>query len=187
MAAPLYSAADYLGALQALMPRGRVWPRDPGAVQTKVLAGLSASYAAQNARSNYLLQDAFPQTANELLPEWEATLGLPSPVIGPAPSILARQTLVVARLVGPGGLTIPTLTRFSGLLGYAVEIRGGAPFRCGQSKCGQQLGTVEQMYRLTVTAPAAAATPFGAYGPAVLQNELNRLIPPYAVLTFQFK
>jgi hypothetical protein len=37
-----YSAADYLGALQALLPRGRVWPRDPDA------AGTLHSFSAVN-------------------------------------------------------------------------------------------------------------------------------------------
>lgn len=186
MAAPQYSAADYLSALQALMPRGRIWSRDPGTVQTKVLAGLSKSYEVQNARANNLLVDAFPSSTVELLPEWEATLGLPSPAIGPAPSVLARQTLVVARFVGAGGQSIPCFTRYASLLGFGVTIQPHAPFRCGQSRCGQPLGGTEQMYALTISTPGATSTPFGAYGPAVLQNELQRIAPPFSVLNFLF-
>lgn len=186
MAAPQYSAADYLGAMQALMPRGAIWSRDPSTVQAKVLAGLTKSYEVQNARANYLLVDGFPRTTNELLPEWEASLGLPSSAAGPAPALLARQALVVARFVGAGGVSIPCFTRYAGLLGFGVAVQGHAPFRCGQSRCGHTVGAPEQMYVLTIVTPGATATPFGAYGPAVLQSELLRIAPPYAVLNFLF-
>jgi|SRR5471032_798203 len=186
MTAPLYSASDYLSAIQALMPRGRVWPRDVGTVQAGVLAGLANSYAVQNARANYLLVDAFPQTTSELLPEWEATLGLPSLAAGPAPSVLARQTLVVARFVGAGGTSIACYSRYAGLLGYQPTISGSAPFRCGQSSAGKSLGGVEQMFALNITIPHGASSPFGTYGPAVLQSEFQRIAPPYSVLNFIF-
>lgn len=186
MAAPQYSAADYLAAMQALMPRGRIWPRDASTTQSKVLAGLTKSYEAQNARANNLLIDAFPKTTTELLPEWEASLGLPSSAAGPASALLARQMLVVARFVGAGGIAIPCFTRYAALLGYVISIHGHAPFRCGQSRCAQPLGGPEQMYAITVSTPAATATPFGAYGPAVLQSELQRIAPPYSVLNFLF-
>jgi uncharacterized protein YmfQ (DUF2313 family) len=186
MAAPLYSPADYLAALQALMPRGRVWPRDPDALQTKVLAGLTRSYAANNARANYLLQDSFPASALELLPEWEATLGLPSTAAGPAPTVRARQVLVVARLVGADGISPDSFSRYSGMLGYDVSIQGRAPFRCGQSSCTAPLGARERFFQWTITARARPDMPFGAYGPAVLEAEIRRLAPPHAVLTFKF-
>lgn len=187
MAAPQYSAADYLSALQALMPPGKVWPRDPGAVQTKVLAGLAVSYESQTQRSAHLLVDAFPATSVELLPEWEATLGLPLAAAGPNPSTAARQTLVLIRFIGSLGVSVSDLTQYAALLGYQVTITTLAPFRCGQSQCGQQLGGIEQFFGLLVTASATAHMPFGGYGPAVLQEELARVAPPHAFLSFKFK
>lgn len=77
MAAADLTSADYQAALQALLPHGRVWPREPDAVQSRVAAGLAQTAARLHARANYLLRDAFPLTPLELLPEWEATLGLP--------------------------------------------------------------------------------------------------------------
>ena len=186
MLAQNYTAAEFLAAMQALMPRGRVWPRDATAVQTAILSGLAPSYERQTARSNNLLIDAFPATAVELLPEWEATLGLPSPAAGPAPTIEARQTLVLARFIGIGGQSYEGLEAYAALLGYTITISGNAPFRCGQSHCGDHLGTAEQMFVLTITAPAATETVFGAYGQAVLQYELQRVVSPFAVLQFNF-
>lgn len=168
------------------MPRGRVWPRDNGAVQTKVLAGLTRSYAAQNARSNYLLDDAFPASALELLPEWEATLGLTSTSAGPVASAAARQALVVARLVGANGVSVSNFQDYAGLLGYSISVRGNAPFRCGQSSASAALGAADRMFEWIVTASALPGMPFGAFGPTLLQRELQRLAPPYAFLRFIF-
>lgn len=186
MAAPQYSAADYLRALQALMPHGKAWPRDPASVQARVLAGLTVSYERQMQRSNQLLVDAFPATTVELLPEWEATLGLPLAAAGPNPSIAARQALVLVRLIGSLGVSVADLTQYAAFLGYQVTIATSAPFRCGQSHSGQHLGALEQMFGLFVTASATAQMPFGSYGPAVLQGELTRVAPPFAVLSFKF-
>lgn len=186
MAAPQYSAADYLRVLQALMPRGKVWPRDPASLQAKVLTGLATLYESHNQRSANLLVDAFPATSVELLPEWEATLGLPLAVAGPNPSTAARQALVLARFVGSLGVSVVDLTQYAALLGYKVTITSSAPFRCGQSHCGQGLGGIEQIFGLFVTASATAQMPFGSYGPAVLQEELTRIAPPYCALSFKF-
>lgn len=110
MLAPVLTSADFLRAFQALMPRGRVWNTDPDSIQTKAASGLTPSYAAQTARSNNLLVDAFPATTYELLPEWEATLGLPDPCAGTSPSTQARRNQVVARLANSGA-SLPPISR----------------------------------------------------------------------------
>lgn len=186
MAAPSYCASDYLGALQALMPRGRIWPRDVSSVQAKVLAGLTKVYEAQNKRANNLLVDAFPSTAAELLPEWEATLGLTSNSAGPAATVSARQALVVARLVGANGIAAGDFADYAALLGYSVTVKGNAPFRCGQSRAGAHVGAIDRMFECIVIARALSSMPFGDYGPLLLRQEMQRLWPPYAVLTFIF-
>lgn len=186
MAAPSYCASDYLGALQALMPRGRIWPRDVSSVQAKVLAGLTRVYEVQNQRANNLLVDAFPRTAAELLPEWEATLGLTSTSAGPAATVAARQALVVARLIGSNGIAADDFAGYAALLGYSITVKGNAPFRCGQSRAGAHVGGVERMFEWIVTAHALPSMPFGVYGPALLQQEMQRLAAPYAFLKFVF-
>ncbi|RSK77125.1 DUF2313 domain-containing protein [Pandoraea apista] len=118
MLAPSLSTDDYLHAFQGLMPRGAVWPRDPDALQTKVIRGLSSIYAQNTARANNLLIDSFPGTAFELLPEWEKTLGLPDPCAGVAPTIEARRAQVVARLAAVGGQSVAYFIQLATNLGY---------------------------------------------------------------------
>src|SRR5579883_2631705 len=118
MGAPLLLAADFLAALQALMPRGRVWPQDPDATETAVLSGLAKAYERQTARANALLVDAFPATTFELLPEWEETLGLPDPCIGDSPTIEQRVGQVVARFAQAGGQSVAFFTAYAEALGF---------------------------------------------------------------------
>jgi uncharacterized protein YmfQ (DUF2313 family) len=123
-----------------------------------------------------------------LLPEWEATLGLVSTSAGPAATVAARRALVVARLVGANGIAAGDYVDYAALLGYSVTVQGNAPFRCGQSRAGAHVGGIERMSEWTVTAHVLPSMPFGDYGPTLLQQEMQRLAPPYAFLNcFQLR
>jgi len=139
MSAPLYSSADYLAALQSLLPRGRVWPKDSDSLQTAALSGLTPTYFRNNARANDLLAEAFPATTVEMLPEWEATLGLPDPCAGIAPTIQMRRDQVVARFTGRGGQSFSYMTAFALNLGYTITITQFVPARAGILRAGLPL------------------------------------------------
>lgn len=122
MASPEYTAADYVTRLQALLPPGRAWPRDADATLTKVLTGLAGALADTNTDANALLVDAFPATAIDLLPEWEAALDLPGQ-FGVAPGTTAgRQAAVVAALTNTGGQSKAYLIALAAALGYTITI-----------------------------------------------------------------
>ncbi|MGU7784874.1 YmfQ family protein [Burkholderia sp. PU8-34] len=197
MAAPLLLAANFLSAIQALLPRGQVWSRDPDAVQTKTLAGIAPSYERNTARANYLLVDAFPGTTYELLPEWESTLGLPDPCAGESPTIQQRRNQVVARLANSGGQSIPYFETLAENLGYDSAIENHAPFRCGQSTAGQPVGNTDWFSAWTVHAPqstvvrfaagqSTAGEPLGAWGNAVLECEIRAIAPAHSVVLFAY-
>jgi hypothetical protein len=46
MPAPALTQADFLASLQARLPRGRAWPRDPDSNLTAFLNGFAAAAAA---------------------------------------------------------------------------------------------------------------------------------------------
>jgi uncharacterized protein YmfQ (DUF2313 family) len=197
MLAPNYTAADFLKALQGLMPRGRIWPRDPDAVQTQVLSGLAPSYARSTARANYLLVDAFPATTYELLPEWESTLGLPDPCAGVAPTIGQRQAQVLARFVGVGGPTIQSLVTFAANLGYTVTITQFVEARAGQMRAGDACNGTAWSYAWQVNAPLntvtiatagamAAGDPLASWGNAVLECEMRAVMPAHTIPIFSY-
>jgi uncharacterized protein YmfQ (DUF2313 family) len=122
MTAPSFTGADYTATLQALLPRGKVWPRDPTATITKVAAALAQVYARNNTRANQLLTEAFPATTGELLDEWESTLGLPGWYGSQAPTTLARQQRIVAALTDSGGQSAQFFISLLATLGWTATI-----------------------------------------------------------------
>ncbi|MFD1557100.1 YmfQ family protein [Paraburkholderia silviterrae] len=190
-------APDFLAALLACMPRGKIWPKDADAVQTQVLLGLATPFQQHNDRANYLLVDAFPATADELLPQWEATLGLPDPCAGESPTLQARRQQVVARLTNSGGQSAAYFIAYAQSLGFEVTITQFTPFRMGQQRMGCPLGTQDWAFAWRVDAPAntityfslgqsAVGEPLAVWGSDVLECELRRLIPANTVLTFAY-
>lgn len=195
MSAPQYSAADFLRAIQSLMPRGRVWPRSPEAVQTKVLAGLTKGYERQTLRCGQLLVDAYPETTFELLPEWEETLGLPDPCAGIAPTVAARRAQVVARLKAQGGQSVAYYIAFAAALGYTITITQYVPARAGVLRAGQPLNGNDWAHAWKVTSPTftihyaqagilSAGEPLSYWGDTVLTCELSAIKPAHSVLMF---
>ncbi|AXK61547.1 putative phage tail protein [Burkholderia sp. IDO3] len=197
MFAPNFTAADFLRALQGLMPRGRIWPRASDAVQTKVLGGIAPSYERQTARANYLLVDAFPATTLELLPEWESSLGLPDACAGPSPTISARRNQVVARFINQGGQSVAFFYEQLSALGYPAIIEQYQPFRMGQSSMTGSLGSQDWAHTWAVWVPIESVSqfrmgesymgePLQSWGNAVLECELNSMKPAQTILQFRY-
>jgi len=195
MSAPNYSAADFTRALQNLLPRGMVWPTDSDAVLAQVIGSLAPTWVRHTQRDNYLLQDAFPATAVELLPEWESALGLPDPCAGESPTIQGRQAQVVARLTGVGGQSIPYFVAYALVLGYTITVTEYSPFRMGCMRMGHALGSADWAHTWAVHAPLHTVTPFRmgqsgmgepleSWGNAVLECELNEVKPAHTLLNF---
>lgn len=200
MGIPAWTTQDFAGAFARLLPRGRAWParEDPRGVQAQAIAPLMGTYARLAARDAYLLTDAFPATTDELLPEWELSLGLPDPCAGPSPTLQQRQAQVVARLTGRGGQSVPYYTRFAAALGFTITVTQYAPFRAGRSRSGQPACGRAWANAWTVSAPQLTATRFragrSASGEAIavyatgatLRCELNRIKPAHTILQFKF-
>ncbi|PXX49363.1 YmfQ family protein [Aquitalea magnusonii] len=197
MPAPNYSAADYLAAMQNLLPRGKAWPREPGATMTQGIFGLAPTYERQHARANNLLIDAFPASAYELLPEWEAAVGLPDPVLGLAPAVQGRRQQVVARLTAIGGQSAAYYRQLAGALGYSITVTNYAPFRCGQSAAGQPAGSQDWCHVWSVNAAlntiirfaagqSGAGEPLASWGNAPLQSQIQSAAPAHTVVQFHY-
>lgn len=174
MSAPAYSVADYTAALQALMPRGLAWPRDPDATQTQVLAALSAIYARTNARANALLVDAFPATSVELLGEWESALGVPGPLGTLDPTIPGQQAQVVAALVGLGGASVAYFIALCAGLGVTVTITQYTRYTVAKP-CGTPIAGDNWAHTWLVT---------GAAGHAALEALVTQYSPAHTIVVF---
>ncbi len=133
---PLYDRQDFALGFLALMPAGPVWPRERNAVLPQVAAALVRTYEQMTFRAAALLADAPMYTLNERLSEWEATLGLPDPCAGLAPTVELRRQGVAAAIAARGGQSIPYFTAIALLLGSVIEVEEFTPFQAGVSGAG---------------------------------------------------
>jgi uncharacterized protein YmfQ (DUF2313 family) len=153
MLAPIATAIDYLTQFQRLLPRGRVWQRGWGSVQAADLLTLMPTWARLHQSANELLVDTFPCTTDELLPEWEESLGLPDPCTGPLDTIEARQTAVCAKFVARGGQSLAYFEHLAEVAGLAVTIEEYAPFYTDRNRVGDRLWNQAGAYTWSVTFP----------------------------------
>lgn len=197
MPAPNLTAADFAEALGRLLPRGRVWLRDPDSVQAALLSGLAGVYAREVLRANFLLVDGFPASTTELLPDWEETLGLPDPCAGEDPSIVVRRAHVVARFTNGGGQSAPYFIAYAAALGYTITIENFAPFRAGISHAGDPCYGEDWAHTWAIHAPlntivyfeagqSVAGDPLASWGNAVLECEMNAIKPAHTILQFRY-
>lgn len=192
-----YSREDYRHALQCLMPTGRAWARSPDSIQTRLFLALSVVYEQNSKRALELLTDAFPATSTELLPEWESTLGLPSKCSGPATTLQGRRNQTIARLVNTGGQSANYYINYARDLSKDIAVTNYAPFRCGQSSCGEHLGDQDWFFTWSISSNRNAVTyfktgnsftgePLASWGDRSLECELNAIAPSHTILLFTY-
>jgi uncharacterized protein YmfQ (DUF2313 family) len=192
----VYAAPDYVAAMLALGRRGRAWSMDPGTVRVAVMTGLAQHYVRSGARTVNLITDAFPASTIELLPEWEASLGLPDPCSDQPQTLQQRQAAVLSRFIGAGGQTIAYYTAVASALGYAITITEFVPFRAGAScagtPCGDAYAHTWQVNAPTFTVgsfragASAAGEPLRWWGNTALQCTLRSLAPAHTTLLFSY-
>lgn len=150
-------AADYLSQLQALLPVGLAWPREPDSTLTKLLAGWADEFARLDTRAMRLIEEADPRTTEELLPDWERVLGLPDPCMPDGAGLQQRRAAVTARLTGIGGQSRVYFIGLAADLGVEITITELQPFRCGTGECGDTIFDPEVVFTWQVNLPADVA------------------------------
>lgn len=159
-------AALYLHDLQALLPTGAAWPRDPGTVRHGQLGAAADGLARGHDLAEQLIEEADPRSARELLGDWERVAGLPDPCsAGIATTLQERRAAVVSRLTTTGGQSVAYFACIAAGLGYTVEIDEFRPAVCGRARCGDRANgphAVRHTWRVRVTEPRVTRARCGA-------------------------
>lgn len=130
------SAEDYLQQLQALLPIGAAWSRDPDAEITKALTGMAQEFTRVDGRGEALLSEFNPATAVELLPEWEKEYGITPPE---GATIEQRQQAVAYRYTAEGGIKKPYYIGLAASMGYTIRIGDYTESMAGWYCAGDEL------------------------------------------------
>jgi len=198
MLAPLNSASDYLWQFQRLLPRGRIWHRGWGTVQSEDLLTLMPQTVRLNQRAIDVLRETFPCTTNELLSEWEATLGLPDPCIGELDTLQQRQAAVCAKFTARGGQSAAYFRQLAASLGYGITITTFRPFYASEGRVDDPLYDEHWAYVWQVNIAtadtlvyfrvdeSAVDEPLVAFGNATLECLLNAAKPAHTEIIFGY-
>jgi uncharacterized protein YmfQ (DUF2313 family) len=125
---PTFADEDFHQAMLRLLPRGPAWRADPASNLSATLLGLAPTYTRSSAAAAQVLVDANPDTTENLLAEWEASLGLPDPCTAANPSLQQRQAAVRAKFGARGSLSVPFFIALAAELGFTITITEFAPF-----------------------------------------------------------
>ena len=129
------SAADYLQQLLALLPPGPAWAPDLAPFSEPLLGAEGGELAACHGRADALMLETDPRTTYELLPRWEAVLGLPDECTLPGANIGERRAVVLAKFLARGALTPAYFIALAESLGYpGATITEFRPMTC-ESAC----------------------------------------------------
>ncbi|ELT9610111.1 TPA: YmfQ family protein [Raoultella planticola] len=194
----LFTTDDYRQALQALIPTGRAWPRDPDTVQAAVLRSLAASFQRSDNDALGILSGAFPQTATIMLPEWEKALGLPDDCsIGEVDTIAKRQNAIVSKFISTGGQSKSYFIGIAKALGYNITIKEYRQARSGLSACGDGLNGDDWPFVWLVEGEETnisyarvglsyCGDPLRSWGNRQLECRLSALSPSYTLVKFGY-
>jgi uncharacterized protein YmfQ (DUF2313 family) len=108
------------------MPRGRAWPRDPESNTSKYVRGFAKRLADCEVSAGQLYLEMRPETAVQLLPDWEEYLGLPECAV-PNQTFESRRAAVVEKYHRKGGLQTWQIEALALALGFTVEVREHFP------------------------------------------------------------
>lgn len=185
----------YLSQLQALLPTGAAWPREPDTVLTTVLAAMADGLARAHNRALDLIEEADPRTTLELLADWERVCGLPDPCSGQAATIAERRAQVVARLTATGGQSPAYFIALAAALGFDITITERRARYYGRRRHGTPYGGEEMQRIWEVHLPPELVfrrhhgqgfhgEPFASWGAQSLICMLERLKPAHTIIWY---
>jgi uncharacterized protein YmfQ (DUF2313 family) len=179
----------YAEALLGTLPQGLAWRRDRASNLWKLLHGCGEEFARVDARAADLRREANPLLADELLPEWEALVGLPDECSPPASTLSERRAAVVEKLAFIGDQSPAAYVALALRFGLAVTVFEPRPMQCGDL-VGSLLYGEPWHHTFYVRAPATTVTelrvgdrleaPFRAFGHPQLECAVNDKKPAHS-------
>lgn len=146
------TADQYRRQLSGLLPVGPAWDPELVPEVALILSGVSLEFARLDARAVDLLNEMDPAGVSELVPDWEAIMGLPDPCLGLSPAFEDRRLAVRRRLIEVGGQSLSYFIDIAVSQGYpdATITEHRAP-RMGRSRFGvARFGTWNAQFMWTL-------------------------------------
>jgi len=189
------TAAAYLEQLQALLPTGTAWPRDPAATLTRLLESWGDGLARLDGRTGQLLDEADPRMTAELLADWERVAGLPDACVAAEQTSAQRRAALYVRLTSLGGQTAAYYLALAASLSYTISVTEFTPHSVNDDVehplYGQpwayawQVGARQDSVGV-LSVSDSAADPLAWWGNNALECVISRLKPAHTHVLFAY-
>lgn len=189
--------AKYVSLIKNLFPRGIAWRIEPNSTLSKLVTSIAGEYCRVDERNQVLLRDAFPDVTQELLTDWETTLGIPDECTTLGSTNDKRRLQLVQKLTTGGGQNAAFYVEIGSQLGFAITVTDFKDFRAGLSRVGDRINNELWTFFFEVKGPATINDKFLAgrgragdrlleVGNATLECTINKLKPAHTRVLFTF-
>jgi uncharacterized protein YmfQ (DUF2313 family) len=179
MTAPTYTTQQLTQQFMTLLLRGECWPKSTNSNWYALAYALMPVMQVMTSNAAMVLNQSVPDAVFNMITEWNESLGLPDPCLGPNPTILQQQQQILAKFIGNGGQSRDFYISYAALLGYTVQIQEFLPWLVGIYRPGMPVpsGNAGNVWVVSVDTP----------GPApILECELKNIIPAQTTVLFSY-
>jgi uncharacterized protein YmfQ (DUF2313 family) len=191
------SASDYLQQLINLTPPGSAFPMEDSANWVSLLNAIAQTCARIDANSVLLLNESFPDTTTQLLPNWERIAGLPDDCSVLGDTYQIRRLNLIAKLTSRGGQSKSYFIEVAASLGYTVTITEFKPFRVSISRVGDPLCDATWLFVWQINSQlntitwfragnSAAGEPLASWGNTRLECIMKKYKPAHTIVQFAY-
>lgn len=190
--------------VRSLFPRGFAWQRifDTDSNIRKLSDALSVEPCRIEDRALEFVDEVYPNTTVEMLPDWERLLGLPDDCESTPESLtyVERIARVIQVLTTRGGLNEQFYKDLAASFGIDIDlitVEDQPPFRAGSGRAGDRITNGDWQFAFIVSAPATEAFKFRAglsragdrlqtVSNSTLECLINKHKPAHAIALFTF-
>lgn len=136
------SFKEYRRLLQSLLPKGKFWSRAESSVFTQLLNALGDELSRVETRGEDLRLEAFNNTIDELLEEWEEDFAIPDPGFDLATTDAGRRSAIAVKKIAVGDQDKDYFIEIASTLGWTITITEYAKSLAGIMTAGGDGGLV---------------------------------------------
>lgn len=159
---PVHSSEEYRKVLAAISPKGMALPTDPDSNWQHLLKAFGAAFADHDQDLAHTVEQWFPHTTVEFVPEWEKTLGLPDEcdTIEDGQTLEERQAAIIRKWQLQNAQTPAFFLKQAQEVGWPdaalIEL---LPPICGVAECGDEVMAPEAVYVWMIKVEAISIYP----------------------------
>lgn len=192
-------AVLYRRQLHSLMPPGRAFAGQYNNVLDDLLGAVSEELKRVDLRGDDLINEAYPNSTDEMLPDWERVAALPSTcMLGVPQTKDERRKALTAKLSDVGDVTPAGIISFADTLGYVITLTEFKLFEAGHSSAGDPVCGDDWVYVLLVNSSAttildarageaAAGDALRTWGNERLECSISEIIQAHWYLLFAYE